>query len=80
LSVSDRFHNREGVARAVVDHLLTVQLKSVEKLAPVHKKPVLTYHRMTDLPVGFLISFGPESYKAAVSRAIDNHHPYHPPK
>jgi GxxExxY protein len=64
----------------LVEGILILEIKSVEKLAPVHTKQVLTYLRMTDLPVGFLMNFGAETYRTAVRRVIDNRHPYHPPK
>lgn len=35
-----------------------VELKSVEKVAPVHKKQLLTYLRLADKKLGLLINFG----------------------
>ena len=40
-----------------------VELKSVEKLAPVHYKQLLTYLRLMNLEVGFLINFGEGLFK-----------------
>jgi iron complex transport system substrate-binding protein len=42
----------------LVEGTVVVELKSVEKLAPVHSKQVLTYLRLLDLPIGLLINFG----------------------
>lgn len=42
----------------LVDGRVLVELKSVEKLAPVHSKQVLTYITLLNLPVGLLINFG----------------------
>jgi iron complex transport system substrate-binding protein len=36
----------------LVEERVVVELKSIEKLAPVHTKQVLTYLRLLDLPVG----------------------------
>jgi iron complex transport system substrate-binding protein len=36
----------------LVDDRVVVELKSVEKLAPVHSKQLLTYIRLMKLPVG----------------------------
>ena len=47
----------------LVDHRVVVELKSVEKLAPVHSKQVLTYLRLMNLPVGLLINFGAATLK-----------------
>lgn len=41
-----------------VEGRVVVELKSVEKLAPVHSKQVLTYLRLLNLPIGLLINFG----------------------
>lgn len=47
-------------ADIVVDGRLLVELKSVERLAPVHKKQVLTYLRLVGISLGFLVNFGDE--------------------
>lgn len=62
----------------LVDDRLIVEIKSVEKLAPVHAKQVLTYLRLTGLPVGLLIKFGGETLKEGVRRLVNNHRPSAP--
>ena len=42
----------------IVDGRVIVELKSVETLAPVHSKQLLTYLRLMDFRVGLLINFG----------------------
>ena len=42
---------------------VVVELKSVEKLAPVHSKQLLTYIRLMNLPVGLLLNFGAATLK-----------------
>ena len=42
----------------LVGGCVVVELKSVERLAPVHMKQALTYLRLMDLHLGFLINFG----------------------
>jgi iron complex transport system substrate-binding protein len=39
-------------ADLIVEDALLIELKSVENLAPVHSKQVLTYLRLLDLPLG----------------------------
>ena len=39
----------------LVDNRVVVEVKSIERIAPVHKKQVLTYLRLLRLPVGLLI-------------------------
>jgi GxxExxY protein len=47
----------------LVENVVIVELKSIEKLAPVHAKQVLTYLRLLHLPVGLLINFGAPTIK-----------------
>jgi GxxExxY protein len=48
-----------------------VELKSVETVAPVHKKQVLTYLRLMNLKLGLLINFGEELIKNGISRIVN---------
>ncbi len=50
-----------------------VELKSVEKLAPVHSKQLLTYLRLMHLPMGLLINFGSALFKDGVHRVVNKH-------
>jgi GxxExxY protein len=59
-----------------VDDLLIVELKSVEQLSPVHSKQVLTYLRITGLPVGLLLNFGGNLFKDGIRRIINNKSSY----
>ena len=59
-------------ADIVVDGRLLVELKSVERLAPVHKKQVLTYLRLVGISLGFLVNFGDELMKTGIHRIINN--------
>jgi GxxExxY protein len=59
-------------ADLLVNKLLIIQLKSIEKLLPVHKKQVLTYLRLTGLHLGLLINFGEELMKTGIHRIINN--------
>jgi GxxExxY protein len=56
----------------LVDRRVVVEIKSVERTAPVHAKQVLTYLRLMDLPVGLLLNFGAPTMKDGISR-IANH-------
>ncbi|MCL4741657.1 MAG: GxxExxY protein [Phycisphaerales bacterium] len=55
-------------ADLIVDDLVIVELKSVETVAPVHKKQLLTYLRLADKRVGLLINFGAELLKSGITR------------
>jgi iron complex transport system substrate-binding protein len=60
-------------ADLVVADALVVELKSVEQLAPVHPKQLLTYLRLMHLPLGLLINFGTSFFKDGVKRVVNNH-------
>ena len=58
----------------LIEGKVIVELKSVEKLAPVHGKQLLTYLRLMNLPVGLLINFGGATLKEGLQRVV-NHLP-----
>lgn len=56
----------------IVEERVIVELKSVEKLAPVHGKQLLTYLRLMKLPVGLLINFGEGTLKEGLHRVVNH--------
>ena len=70
-------HFDEGLrVDLLVNDCLVVELKSVENLAPVHAKQVLTYLRLLDLRLGLLINFGAPTFKEGVKRIARDHHSF----
>ena len=59
----------------LIDDRLVVEIKSVERLLPVHAKQLLTYLRLTKQPVGLLINFGGDTLKEGVRRLVNNYRP-----
>ena len=57
----------------LVENGLIVELKSAERLAPVHSKQVLTYLRLMQLPLGILINFGQPMFKDGVKRIANDY-------
>jgi len=55
----------------IVDEKVIVEIKSVKVLAPVHKKQLLTYLRLTNLRLGLLINFNVELIKHGIQRVIN---------
>ena len=55
----------------IVQHKLIIEVKSIEVLAPVHKKQLLTYLRLTDLRLGLLINFNVERIKDGIQRVVN---------
>lgn len=60
-------------ADLIVEDVLLVELKSVENLAPVHSKQVLTYLRLLGMPLGLLINFGAATFKEGIRRIVHRH-------
>ncbi len=58
-------------ADLVVEGLVLVELKSVEALARVHRKQVLTYLRLAQLKLGLLINFGGNLLKGNIDRLVN---------
>jgi iron complex transport system substrate-binding protein len=72
----DGMHFDEGLRiDLLVEGKVIVELKSVEKLAPVHPKQLLTYLRLMNLPVGLLINFGAATLKEGIQRVVNNYRP-----
>ncbi|MCK9588459.1 MAG: GxxExxY protein [Terrimicrobiaceae bacterium] len=59
-------------ADMIVAKLVLVELKSIEALARVHRKQVITYLRLSGLKLGLLINFGGEMLKGNVERLANN--------
>lgn len=66
-------------ADLLVENRVLVELKCVEKLAPVHGKQVLTYLRLLDLPIGLLINFGAAHLQEGLHRILNARSTVAPP-
>ena len=55
----------------VVEGAVIVELKSSESHAPVHKKQLITYLRLSGLKVGLLINFGTKLLKDGLTRIVN---------
>ena len=62
----------EGGFRAdlIVEDLVLVEIKSIERFAPVHTKQILTYMRLANLRVGLLLNFGAETMSKGIKRVV----------
>ena len=61
-------------ADIIVDNKLLIEIKSIETIAPVHKKQVLTYLTLTNLEVGLLINFNTEMLKDGITRLYNKNY------
>ena len=57
----------------LINESVIVELKSVEALATVHRKQLLTYLRLTDRRVGLLINFGEAILKDGIHRMVNQY-------
>lgn len=57
----------------LVEGKLLIELKSVERLAPVHGKQVLTYLRLMGLSLGLLMNFGAPTFRKGLKRIVNGH-------
>ena len=58
-------------ADLIVEDQVIVEIKSVETLAPVHKKQLLTYLRLADKRLGLLINFHVVLIKDGITRIVN---------
>lgn len=58
----------------LIENRLVIELKSVEKLAPIHGKQILTYLRLMNLPLGLLMNFGQATFKDGLKRVANDYY------
>jgi GxxExxY protein len=58
-------------ADLIVEELVIVELKSIERVTPAHKKQLLTYLRLTGLKLGYLLNFGEALMRDGITRTIN---------
>ncbi len=58
-------------ADIIVENLIIVELKSVEKIQDVHLKQVLTYLKVSGLHLGLLINFGAPLIRDGIKRIVN---------
>ena len=57
-------------ADLIVEEKVVLELKSVERSNPAHKKQLLTYLKLSGLKVGYLLNFGEALMKDGITRII----------
>jgi GxxExxY protein len=60
-------------ADILVEGRLIIEVKSIERLAPVHGKQLLTYLKLAKQPLGLLMNFGGETFREGLKRVVNNH-------
>ncbi|MHC4600692.1 MAG: GxxExxY protein [Planctomycetota bacterium] len=65
-------HFDEGFrADLLVEDRVIVELKSVEHVNNAHKKQVLTYLRLSEMKLGYLLNFGEALMKDGITRIVN---------
>ena len=65
-------HNEGLRLDLLVENEIIVELKSVEKIKPIHFKQLLTYLRLTGKSLGLLINFNETLLKDGIRRVVNN--------
>ena len=55
----------------LIENKVIVELKSIEKTAPVHGKRLLTYLRLSEKKLGLLVNFGEALIKDGIKRVVN---------
>lgn len=58
-------------ADLLVEGKVIIELKSVEAIAPVHQKQLVTYLKLSGLKFGYLLNFGAPTMKEGIQRMIN---------
>jgi iron complex transport system substrate-binding protein len=60
-------------ADLLVENRLVIEVKSIERLSPLHAKQLITYLRLLSLPLGLLMNFGGETFREGLRRVVNDH-------
>jgi len=58
-------------AGMIVENRVLLELKSLERILPAHKKQVQTYLRLTGLKLGYLLNFGEAVLRSGITRCVN---------
>jgi GxxExxY protein len=65
-------HFNEGFrADLIVENKVILELKSVERVAPAHKKQVQTYLKLSGCKLGYLLNFGEAVMRTGITRCVN---------
>ena len=65
--------NKEFIIDVLVEDLIIIELKAVEILLPVHEVQLLTYMKLADKKLGYLINFNVSLIKDGIKRKINGY-------
>ena len=56
----------------VVDNAIILELKTVEKIEPIHLAQMMTYLKLSNLQLGLILNFNTELMKDGIVRVVNN--------
>ena len=59
------------IADLIVEDKVIIEIKSVERLAPVHAKQLITYLKLTDIKLGLLVNFNEALIRDGIKRIVN---------
>jgi GxxExxY protein len=59
-------------ADIIVENKVIIEIKSIDAIAPVHTKQLLTYLKLTGLKLGLLVNFNEALIKDGIKRIVNN--------
>ena len=65
--------DKEFILDMLVERTVVIELKSVEILLPVHEVQLVTYLKLADLKLGYLINFNVPLIKEGIKRKINGY-------
>lgn len=65
--------NKEFIIDVLVENEIVIELKAVEILLPVHEVQLLTYMKLADKKLGYLINFNVPVIKEGIKRKINGY-------
>lgn len=72
ISIDGKVYQQAFRFDIMVENRLLIEVKSIEKLGPMHISQTLTYIRLMNLPIGLLLNFGNETFKQGIRRVVND--------
>ena len=58
-------------ADIIIENNVIIELKSVESISNIHKKQLLTYLKLANMKLGYLLNFGEELMVSGITRVVN---------
>jgi len=71
LKFRDRSFPEAFRADLIVEESMILEIKSIDQIVAAHRKQLLTYLRLSRLPIGFLLNFGAAWMKDGIVRMVN---------